>query len=84
MQETLNTFTTKDFAQAVVMSALGYEVLELIKGDANFVRFVINIDPDHAREIWDSYWRREIRVDAKEIMDQIHNLKSRIHSQVRR
>lgn len=81
MQETLATFTTKDFAQAVVLSALGYEVLELVRGDSTFVRFVLNIEPETAREIWDQYWRREVRVDAKELMDQIHNLKSRIYTE---
>lgn len=81
MQEALNVFTTKDFSQAVTLAALGHEVMELVRGDSNFVRFVVNVDPLKAREIWDAYWRREVRVDAKELIDQIHNLKSRIHSE---
>jgi len=78
MQEDIKT---KDFAQASIFVALGYRVERLERGDGNFVRFVFGINPDEAKSIWDSYWRRELQVDAKTLIDSIHELKTRIHSQ---
>ncbi len=73
-------FKTKDFAQANVLLSLGYKLVQLERGDAKFVLFVFEIDPDEAKSVWDRYWRREILIDAKTLIDNIHELKSRLYS----
>ena len=80
MQEEVIT-RTKDFAQASVYLGLQYPLLRLERGNGQFVVFVFEVDPATAGEIWDRYWRREVQVDAKTLLDSVHELKTRIHSQ---
>ena len=42
--------------------------------------FDFEIDPEEAKSVWDRYWRREILIDAKTLIDNIHELKSRLYS----
>lgn len=73
-------FKTRDFAHASILLALGYKLSSLERSGVDFVRFVFNIEPDIASQIWDKYWSREIQVDAKTLIDCIHEIKTRLHS----
>jgi|GEM_PF-2425417 len=74
-------FKTRDFSHSIVLLSLGYRLLELEQGGGNFVRFVFEINPEEAAVLWDQYWRKEIQVDAKTLIDSIHELKSRMYGE---
>ncbi len=74
-------FKTRDFSHASILLSLGYVLCTLERGGQDFVRFVFTIDPLVAKNIWDKYWRREVLVDAKTLIDSIHEIKTRLHSE---
>lgn len=79
MQEQAIT-KTRDFAQAVTFMSLDYPLLRLERGNGQFVVFVFEIEPKTAVAVWERYWQRDIQVDARTLLDKVHELKTRIHS----
>lgn len=76
-----NEFRTKDLYEASVLYSLGKKVLRL-EGSGNQYWFVF-ADSDSCKEFSDLYWRGEIEVNAKSLVNCIRDLKDRIFSQGR-
>lgn len=81
MEETdLKEFKISDFYQAVILKTVGFPLLRLEKGAGRFIVFVFD-DPDYkAEETIEKYWNREVRVIARDLIENINELKTRIHS----
>ena len=82
MKNKSREFKINDFYQAVVLKTVGFPLLRLERGDGKFVVFVFD-DPDSkAEETIEKYWKKEIRVVARGLIENIHELKTRIYSGV--
>lgn len=71
-----------DFYQAVVLKTVGLQLLRLERGAGKFSIFVFADPESKADDIIRKYWGHEINVDAKAIVDNINELKTRIYSGV--
>jgi hypothetical protein len=75
-------FRINDFYQAVILKTVGFPLLRLERGNGKFVTFVFD-DPEYkAEEVLEKYWQREIKVIARDLVESINELKSRIYSGV--
>lgn len=78
--EKQNEYKLNDFYQAVVLKTTGLPLVRLEKGTGKYVFFVFD-DPNHkAEETIKQYWNRKIKVIAKDLIENINELKTRIHS----
>lgn len=73
-----------DFYQAVILKTSGLPLLRLEKGVGKFVTFVFD-DPEYkAEETLEKYWNKELQLTARDVIENISELKTRIHSESRR
>ena len=71
-----------DFYQAVILKTLGFPLLRLERGQGKFVTFIFD-DPDFKAEaIIQQYWDRQVTVVARDLIESINELKTRIHTGV--
>lgn len=78
--ENLNEFKLNDFYQSCILKVLGFPLLRLERGNSRFVIFVFS-DPEHkAEETISKYWNREVQVVARNLIETINELKTRIHT----
>ncbi len=75
-----NVIKLHDFYQACILKTLGFPLLRLERQSGNFVTFVFD-DPNHkASDAIDNYWNRKTSVVARDLIETINELKTRIHS----
>lgn len=75
-------FKLNDFYQAAVLKAVGFPLLRLERGKGKFVTFVFD-DPEFmAGKTIEKYWAREVKVNARDLVEVINELKTRIYSGV--
>lgn len=80
--ENTKEFKLNDFYQAVLLKTVGFPLVRLERGAGRFVTFVFQ-DPEYkAEETIGRYWDREITVNARDLIENINELKTRIHSGV--
>jgi len=73
-------FRINDFYQAVILKTVGFPLLRLERGNGKFVTFVFD-DPEYkAEEVLEKYWQRKIKVIARDLVESINELKTRIYS----
>lgn len=72
-------YKINDFYQAVVLKTVGFPLLRLEKSTGRFYFFVFDNPLSKAEKVIEQYWKREIKVDAKEFVENINELKTRIH-----
>ena len=78
----INEIKLKEFYQAVVLMTLGFPLIWLEKGEQQFVTFVFD-DPEFlAEEMLGRYWDGEVQVNAKELISNIKELKTRLHTKM--
>jgi hypothetical protein len=77
-----NEFKINDFYQAVILKTVGFPLLRLERSSSKFVVFVFDDPKQKAKEIIRNYWQRKIKVDARDLIETINELKTRIHSGV--
>ncbi len=80
--EYVNEFKLNDFYQSCILKTLGFQLLRLERINSRFVVFVFNDPDDKAEEIIESYWNREIQVTARDLIETINELKTRLHTQL--
>lgn len=73
-------FRTKDFYHAVVLSALGFNLLGLDKSEGKFSIFIFNDNKQRAEEVVRKYWERTLMVEPRAMVDSINELKTRLYS----
>lgn len=75
-------YKCNDFYQAVVLKTAGIPLIRLEKSSGQFFIFVFDDPGNMAQEIISKYWNNNLKVDAKEFVENINECKSRIHSGV--
>ena len=84
MENTKNfrEFKINDFYSAAILKTNGFHLRELERVKGKFVTFVFD-DPGHeAEKVLRKYWAREIKVVARDLIENIDELKTRIHAGV--
>lgn len=80
MENKTQQFKISDFYQAIILKTCGLQLVDLERGSGKFVTFVFN-DPElQAKEIISKYWDRQIEVEARELIENINEIKTRIYS----
>lgn len=73
-------FRTKDFYHAVVLKALGFDLLGLDKSEGRFSIFIFDDKRQGAEETVKKYWDRALMVEPRAMVDSINELKTRLYS----
>ena len=75
-------YKTHDFYHAVILKTVGFSLSGLEKGNGKFSVFVFNDPESQAQTTIKNYWDHQIQVDARKIIENINELKTRLHSGV--
>lgn len=74
-------FKTKDFYHAVILKTYGLELTSVEKGKHKFSIFVFKDPNNRAEEIIIRYWNHNLQLEARDLVENISELKSRIYSE---
>lgn len=80
--QNLKEYKSPDFYQSVVLKSAGLTLLRLEKKNDRFFIFVFDDSNNEAKEIIKSYWSRKLQLVARDLIESINELKTRIHSGV--
>ena len=80
--EKTREYKCNDFYQAVILKTAGVPLVRLERTTGRFFDFVFDDPEDKAEQIISKYWIKELKVDAKELVENINEMKTRIHSGV--
>lgn len=75
-------FFSKDFYICSVILAKGINLLRIKKETDKYVFFVFDISPKKAEEIIQQHWNRELILPTRNLIEAIHELKTRIHATI--
>lgn len=75
-------FKTKDFYQAVILKTYGFKLIEIERKKIKFVVFVFDDPSNIAEEVISNYWNRNLKLEVRDFVENISELKSRIYSGV--
>jgi len=78
--ENTKDYKCNDFYQAVALKTAGIPLIRLEKSSGSFFIFVFDDSENKAQEFILLYWKKELKIDAKEFVENISELKTRIHS----
>lgn len=73
-------FSTKDFYQAAVLKAMGYQLNRLERFERKFAVFVFEDPNGTAQKTLEGYWEKRLTVEPRTLVESINELKSRIYS----
>ncbi len=73
-------YKTSDFYHAVVLKTVGFPLLRLERSGGQRFFFIFTDSSLTAQKTIQKYWSHEIKVDAKVFVENINELKTRIHS----
>lgn len=80
--ENQTDFKSNDFYLCACVLASGIPLKRVEHGDGKFMIFVFD-DPDcKAEQIISDHWDRTLRLPTRQLIDAIHELKTRLHSGV--
>lgn len=82
MEDIKREFKTNDFYQAVIIKTVGLPLLRLEKSSGRYFNFVFDDSQGTAQEIIERYWNRKVEVIARDLIENISELKSRIYAGV--
>lgn len=69
----------KDFYGSVILRTLGFQITRIERHPNDISVFVFD-DPDKtASQTIKDYWDRKLEVNARDLIDSIHELKSRLY-----
>jgi len=78
--ENTKEYQSNDFYQSVVLKTAGLPLIRLEKSSGRFFIFVFDDPENKAEGIISKFWNKELQVNAKEFVENISEMKSRIHS----
>lgn len=78
--ENTKEYKTNDLYQAVALKTAGVSLIRLERTSGRFFNFVFTDPNNKAEEILSMFWAKELKVDAKEFVENISELKTRIYS----
>jgi hypothetical protein len=73
-------FKTRDFYQAVVLMTSELDLLSLEKSSEKFVTFCFSDPKSLASKIIEQYWSDELRINPKDLIRNIKELKNRLYT----
>lgn len=73
-------FKSQDFYTSVLLKTLGFRLIRLERLFGNLVTFVFEDPQENAQETIDQYWDRKIICNARDLIETINELKTRIYS----
>ena len=71
-----------DFYQAVLLKSVGFPLVRLERDDSRYVVFVFDDPEEKVNDTINDYWNRNIQVDARTLIENINELKTRIHTKI--
>jgi hypothetical protein len=71
-----------DFYQAVILMTTGYQLLRLERENSKFATFVFADLDGSAEETISNYWNHRVSVDARELIENINELKTRLYTKI--
>jgi hypothetical protein len=80
--ENLSEIRLNDFYQAVILKTVGFPLIRLEKTGDRFVTFVFNDPQNQAEKTIRNYWNRSLPVEARDLVETINELKTRLYSGV--
>lgn len=78
----MEKYETKDFYQSVILKTYGLKLIGLDRGINKFVTFIFEDPNNKAETVLQSYWNRTLNLQARDLIENISELKTRIHSGV--
>lgn len=75
-------FRTKDFYGAALLITAGVKLDRLERGGNDFVTFIFSDPSFTAEEILGRYWNGDIKLNAKDLITNIRELKTRVHQKM--
>lgn len=78
----MKEFKLNDFYQAIILMTTGYKLLRLERENSKFATFVFSDPEGTAEETISDYWARKISVEARSLIENINELKTRLYSGV--
>jgi hypothetical protein len=80
--ESTKEFKLSDFYQSVILKTIGFPLIRLERGQGKFVVFVFD-DSSHRAEITlNDYWNRKTSVVARDLIENINELRTRLHERI--
>ncbi|MEN8253719.1 MAG: hypothetical protein ABFQ62_05090 [Patescibacteria group bacterium] len=73
-------FKIKDFYQACVLATAKIPLVDLEPGEGKFLTFVFDDKKFMAEEILGQYWDGQLRLDPKELIRNIHEIRNRMYA----
>jgi len=73
---------SKDFYLSCVVRASGTPLIDLEKGNGDFIIFVFDISPEKAEEIISLHWSRKLKIPSRDLIEAINELRTRLKSGV--
>lgn len=80
--ENKKEYHLNDFYQSVVLKTLGLPLIRLERKSGHFVTFVFSDPKNQAEDLLRRYWNREIKVIARDLIENINEFKTRLYSGV--
>ena len=71
-----------DFYQACILKTAGFSIIRLERNNSKFVEFVFEDSKSEAETVLKEYWKRNLKLQAKDLIESISELKTRIYSGV--
>lgn len=78
----MEKYRSKDFYQAVILKTYGLYLAGLEHETAKFVTFVFDDPKNEAESVLKEYWNRNLKLQARDLVENISELKTRIYSGV--
>ena len=75
-----NEFKSNDFYQAVVLKTAGIPLIRLEKTADRYFNFIFDDSDNLAESILLKFWNKKMQLDAKSFVENINEIKARIHS----
>lgn len=76
-------FKSNDFYLCACVLASGIPLKRVERGDGKFMVFVFDDPECKAEQIISDHWDRKLRVPTRQLIDAIHELKTRLHAERR-
>lgn len=73
-------YKTKDFYSACLLRALHMPFNRVERGESRFVLFVFDDTKREAEKTIAKYWNRKLPIEAKDLVDAIHDMKSLLYA----
>jgi hypothetical protein len=73
-------YETKDFYNACLLRALGFTLEKIEKGGGKFSIFLFADPHEQATATIERYWKRQQPIEAKDLIDAVHDMKSILYA----